>query len=242
MRVNGKNNGLQLVDGGHKDVGKTNFLYALRYVFDKDIRKLNFSDSDFHNKQIEKPIETVVTLDIRDTGNSDCQKLRAQLKGALQSKHDKVYIKLLAEFSKSELLALPILYWGGDLEDLYSLFKKNVSQRIKNENDDDKITLANIQKAVDELNTHISSFSGIKDFEEKLTPEYQKFRDERISVSIKSEIAVKGLYSNIIPYIKQDDDENLYPTAGEGRKKLLAYSIFDIWADENAEKKIITFT
>ncbi len=253
---------------GLNDVGKTNFLYALRYVFDKDIRKLHFSDSDFHNKQIEKPIEIIVALDISDTGNIDCQKLRAQLKGALQSKHDKVYIKLLAECSKSELLALPILYWGGDLDnlqemkqrgylyeidyvfnviyidsyvDLYSLFKKNVSQLIKNENDDDKIVLANIQKAVDELNTHISSLSGIKDFEEKLTPEYQKFRDEGISISIKSEIAVKGLYSNIIPYIKQDDDENLYPTAGEGRKKLLAYSIFDILADENAEKKITLF-
>lgn len=82
---------------GLNDVGKTNFLYALRYVFDKDIRKLNFSDSDFHNKQIEKPIEIIVTLDISDTANSDCQKLRAQLKGALQSKHDKIYIKLLAE-------------------------------------------------------------------------------------------------------------------------------------------------
>ena len=35
---------------GLNDVGKTNFLYALRYIFDKDIRKLNFSDSDFHNK------------------------------------------------------------------------------------------------------------------------------------------------------------------------------------------------
>ena len=253
---------------GLNDVGKTNFLYALRYVFDKDIRKLNFSDSDFHNKQIEKPIEIIVTLDISDTDNSDCQKLRAQLKGALQSKHNKVYIKLLAEYSKSELLALPILYWGGDLdnlhemkqrgylyeidyvfnviyidsyEDLYSLFKKNVSQLIKNENDDDKIASANIQKVVDELNTQISSLSGIKEFEEKITPEYQKFRDEGISVSIKSEIAVKGLYSNIIPYIKQDDDENLYPTAGEGRKKLLAYSIFDILADENAEKKITLF-
>ena len=125
--------------------------------------------------------------------------------------------------------------------DLYSLFKKNVSQLIKNENDDDKIVLANIQRAVDELNTHISSLSGIKDFEEKLTPEYQKFRDEGISVSIKSELSVKGLYSNIIPYIKQDDDKNLYPTAGEGRKKLLAYSIFDILADESAEKKITLF-
>lgn len=253
---------------GLNDVGKTNFLYALRYVFDKDIRKLNLVDSDFHNKQLDKPIEIIVTLDISDVEDSDCQKLRAQLKGALQSKHSKVYIKLLAEYNKNELLALPLLYWGGDLDnlqemkqrgylyeidyvfnviyidsyvDLYSLFKKNVSQLIKNENDDDKVALANIQKTVDELNNNISSLSGIKEFENRLTPEYQKFRDEGISVSIKSEIAVKGLYSNIIPYIKQNDDENLYPTAGEGRKKLLAYSIFDILADENAEKKITLF-
>ena len=253
---------------GLNDVGKTNFLYALRYVFDKDIRKLNLVDSDFHNKQFDKPIEIIVTLDISDVYDSDCQKLRAQLKGALQSKHNKVYIRLLAEYNKNELIALPLLYWGGDLDnlqemkqrgylyeidyvfnviyidsyvDLYSLFKKNVNQLIKNENDDDKAALANIQKTVDELNNNISSLSGIKEFESRLTPEYQKFRDEGISVSIKSEIAVKGLYSNIIPYIKQNDDDNLYPTAGEGRKKLLAYSIFDILADENSEKKITLF-
>lgn len=253
---------------GLNDVGKTNFLYALRYVFDKDIRKLNLVDSDFHNKQFDKPIEIIVTLDISDVYDSDCQKLRAQLKGALQSKHNKVYIRLLAEYNKNELIALPLLYWGGDLDnlqemkqrgylyeidyvfnviyidsyvDLYSLFKKNVSQLIKNENDDDKAALANIQKTVDELNNNISSLSGIKEFESRLTPEYQKFRDEGISVSIKSEIAVKGLYSNIIPYIKQNDDDNLYPTAGEGRKKLLVYSIFDILADENSEKKITLF-
>ncbi len=253
---------------GLNDVGKTNFLYALRYVFDKDIRKLNLLDSDFHNKKLNKPIEIVVALDISDVENSDCQKLRAQLKGALQSSHNKVYIKLVAEYNRSELLALPILYWGGDMDnlqemkqrgylyeidyvfnviyidsyvDLYSLFKKNVSQLIRNENDDDKATLANIQKTVDELNSNIASLSGIKEFERRLTPEYQKFRDEGISVSIKSEIAVKGLYSNIIPYIKQNDDENLYPTAGEGRKKLLSYSIFDILSDESAEKKINLF-
>ena len=50
---------------GLNDVGKTNFLYALRYVFDKDIRKQNLLDSDFHNKQFDKPIEIVVTIDIR---------------------------------------------------------------------------------------------------------------------------------------------------------------------------------
>ncbi len=121
--------------------------------------------------------------------------------------------------------------------DLYSLFKKNVSKLVKNEKDEDKDTLEKIQSTIDDLNEHIASLSGIKELEDKLTPEYQKFRDEGISVSIKSEIAVKGLYSNIIPYIKQDNDNNLYPTAGEGRKKLLAYSVYDILSEENKERK-----
>lgn len=253
---------------GLNDVGKTNFLYALRYVFDKDVRKQNILDSDFHNKQLDKPIGIVVTIDISDTADSDCEKLRAMLKGALLSQHRKVYIKLLAEYNKTEMIALPILSWGGDINhlhemkqrgylyeidyvfnviyidsyvDLYSLFKKNVNQLIKNEKDEDRDILAEIQNSVNELNNHIASLSGIKEFENKITPEYQKFRDEGISVSIKSEIAVKGLYSNIIPYIKQDNDNNLYPTAGEGRKKLLAYSIYDIISDETAEKKINLF-
>jgi putative ATP-dependent endonuclease of OLD family len=253
---------------GLNDVGKTNFLYALRYIFDKDVRKLNLLDSDFHNKNLDKPIEILIKLDISDTTCTDCQKLRAQLKGALLSEHKKVYIKLQAEYDRTEMLALPILFWGGDKDrlqemkqrgylyeidyvfnviyidsyvDLHSLFKKNVNLLVKNEREADKDILSNIQDAVDQLNTHISSLSGIKDFEGKIAPEYQKFRNEGISVSIKSEIAVKGLYSNIIPYIKQNDDENLYPTAGEGRKKLLAYSIFDLLSDESAEKKINLF-
>lgn len=253
---------------GLNDVGKTNFLYALRYVFDKDVRKLNLIDSDFHNKKSDKTIEIIVTLDISDTACTDCQKLRAQLKGALLSEHKKVFIKLEAKYDTQEMIALPILYWGGDIKhlhemkqrgylyeldyvfnviyidsyvDLHSLFKKNVNLLIKNEGENDKNILDNIQDTVDKLNLHISSLSGIKEFEKKISPEYQKFRNEGITVSVKSEIAVKGLYSNIIPYIKQDDDESLYPTAGEGRKKLLVYSIFDLISNESAEKKINLF-
>ncbi len=253
---------------GLNDVGKTNLLYALRYVFDKDIRKYYLIDSDFYNKNIDKPIEIILTLDISDIDNSDCQKLRAKLKGALLSTHNQVFIKLYAQYDKKEMIAIPILSWGGDLQhlqdmkprgymfeidyvfnviyidsyvDLYSLFKKNVNQLIKNENAGDEKILLEIQKNVDELNAKVASLSGIKEFEEKIAPEYNKFRNEGVSISIKSEIAVKGLYSNVIPYIKQDNDENLYPTAGEGRKKLLVYSIFDILADKNKDKKINIF-
>lgn len=45
---------------GMNDVGKTNFLYALRYVFDKDIRKQNFGDTDYYKKKVEMPIEIVI--------------------------------------------------------------------------------------------------------------------------------------------------------------------------------------
>ena len=52
---------------GLNDIGKTNFLYAMRYIFDKDIRKNGFLDSDFHRKNIDSPIEIIVVLDISDT-------------------------------------------------------------------------------------------------------------------------------------------------------------------------------
>ena len=111
-------------------------------------------------------------------------------------------------------------------------------KRVKEQ---DKEILENIQKACDDLNTQISGLSGIKAFEERIAPEYKKYRHEDVSVSVKSEIAVKGLYSNIVPYIKQDSDNSLYPTSGEGRKKLLVYAIFDLLSKEEEEKKINLF-
>lgn len=112
---------------------------------------------------------------------------------------------------------------------------------LVNDKEQDKEILENIQKACDDLNTQISGLSGIKAFEERIAPEYKKYRHEDVSVSVKSEIAVKGLYSNIVPYIKQDSDNSLYPTSGEGRKKLLVYAIFDLLSKEEEEKKINLF-
>ena len=70
---------------GMNDVGKTNFLYALRFIFDKDIRKQNFSETDYYKKKVDEPIEIVIAIDISDTEAADSQKLRAKLKGAILS-------------------------------------------------------------------------------------------------------------------------------------------------------------
>ena len=253
---------------GMNDVGKTNFLYALRFIFDKDIRKQNFSDTDYYKKNVDLPVEIIIAIDISDTENADSQKLRAKLKGAILSDQDIVYIKVKADYDEKEMIGVPVLYWGGnpeDLEemkvhgtffeidyvfnaiyidayvDLYALFKRNANKLLVNDKDEDKDILDNICKICNELNTQISGLSGIKTFEKKIAPKYKKFRHEDISVSVKSEIAVKGLYSNIVPYIKQDTDDSLYPTSGEGRKKLLVYAIFDLLSQDEEEKKINIF-
>lgn len=251
---------------GMNDVGKTNFLYALRFLFDKDVRKQNFSDTDYYKKNITTPIEILVAIDISDSDDSDSQKLRAKLKGAVLSEQDKVYIKVEANYDEKEMIGIPVLYWGGEVEDLdemkvhgtffeidyvfnvfyidayvdlYALFKKNANILLVNDKEQDKEILENIQKTCSELNAQISDLSGIKAFEEKIAPEYKKYRHEGVSVSVKSEIAVKGLYSNIVPYIKQDSDDSLYPTSGEGRKKLLVYAIFDLLSNDEEDKKSI---
>lgn len=253
---------------GMNDVGKTNFLYALRFLFDKDVRKQNFSDTDYYKKNITAPIEILVAIDISDSDDSDSQKLRAKLKGAVLSEQDKVYIKVEANYDEKEMIGIPVLYWGGEVEDLdemkvhgtffeidyvfnvfyidayvdlYALFKKNANILLVNDKEQDKEILENIQKTCSELNNQISDLSGIKAFEEKIAPEYKKYRHEDVSVSVKSEIAVKGLYSNIVPYIKQDSDDTLYPTSGEGRKKLLVYAIFDLLSNDEEDKKINLF-
>ena len=64
------------------DVGKP-ILICIKICFDKDIRRQNFNDTDYYKKHIGSPIEIIVTIDISDQGDSDSQKLRAKLKGAL---------------------------------------------------------------------------------------------------------------------------------------------------------------
>jgi len=253
---------------GMNDVGKTNFLYALRYVFDKDTRKNMFLNSDFYQKNTDNPIEIVVEIDISDVEDADSQKLRARIKGNITSKNKNAYIKLYAEYDSKELIANPEMFWGGDLKklsemkvksiyfeldyvfnpiyidayvDLNTLFRKNSNKLIISQSETDKDTISKIDEKIVDLNEAIGSLPGVKDFESRITPEYKKFKNENIEVSVKSEIAIKGLYSNIVPYIKKNGEDLLYPTSGEGRKKILVYSIYDLLAEKEDTNKINIF-
>lgn len=253
---------------GMNDVGKTNFLFALRFVFDKSIRKNGFSNSDFYNKDTSNPIEIIVKINIKDINDADNAKIRSRIKGNIRSSQDSVYIKLEATYNESEMSADPILYWGGDLSelgeirtrgyttdldsifnvfyinayvDLYRFFKKNATTLLKNDDKSDAHKMEEIRNTIDMLNNKISSLSGIKKFEKEVSPQYQLYRNDSIEIKVKSEIAVNGLYENVIPYIRQEGTDNLYPTSGEGRKKLLVYSIYGLLAENEEATKINLF-
>ncbi|WP_230932873.1 ATP-dependent endonuclease [Priestia sp. TSO9] len=257
---------------GMNDVGKTNFLYAVRYLLDREVRQQKFVMSDFHKNDITQKIEITLELDLSDYETSeDTKKLVAQVKGARTSESSDIfYIKLESEFDEREVYGEAILKWGVDLEnlidipargtsyildnvfkvvyinpliDLDQLFHKNKKIIFDESHSDENDIgiIGEIKGITDQLNDKIGTMNIIKGFQEEITTEYKSLKNENISIEIKSEMSIKGFFSDVIPYIKKDGDDNYYPTSGDGRRKLLSYSILNYITKRKNSDKIIIF-
>lgn len=253
---------------GLNDVGKTNFLYALRFLFDRNIRKNGFIDSDFFQKNIKNDIEIVVEVDISDTDNDASKLIRSIVKGALRSGDNSLYIQLKSSYNSQLQYGEPQLMWAGnetnyesikqigsftDLDKIFNviyidayvnlkeLFSRSLRYILPDASEEDY----DIQKLIDEdirsLNSHISDLSNVKSIEEELTPIFNSYQGKEHKVALKSEVSVNGYYSNLTPYIENPDREELYPTAGEGRRKLLAYALYKLLMRKDEGKKINLF-
>ena len=251
---------------GLNDVGKSNLLNAIRLILDREVRKNNCVETDFYLRNTEEPIVITLSIDISDYQSDDTAKIRAKMKGVSLSEEEILYIRLTAKYDPLEQIAIPELEWGGNIENLYPMsgsnyyeidrifnviyidssidmnkvFAKNAKKLIKT-TDQDEDLLQQIDNTITELNEKISTLSGVKVFQERITQKLSEYRDKDLLVSIRSEIAVKGLFDNISPYIQKIGDANLYPTAGDGRRKLLAYSILELLSETLQESKINIF-
>ena len=260
---------------GMNDVGKTNFLYALRFLFDNSVRYYNFVDSDYFQKKTDKPIEITIHIKFDSEKDStpivtddDEQKLRAKLGGVLSSNATGVYIQCRGEFNPTEMFGEAKLFWGESLDsleeikyngkktvlddifnviyinsytDLQSFFKKNIRKFLKSIDfsKDDATSLASIKKCFKELNERISKIPSVKEFSNTINQSFQEYKNhDDINISLKSEVSVNNLYSQLVPYIKVGNDEELYPTGGDGRKKLLVYALYNMLLNEARERKI----
>ncbi|NCU32221.1 MAG: AAA family ATPase, partial [Candidatus Moranbacteria bacterium] len=83
--------------------------------------------------------------------------------------------------------------------------------------------------------------STISDVESRIQAEYDFFREKDISIKIRSEKAPKDLHDSLVPYITSSEKELLFPTSGEGRKKILSYAIYNILAELNKDRRVQLF-
>lgn len=256
---------------GLNDIGKTNFLYALRFVFDYTIRRNNFKDSDYFNHNTNSDIEIVIMLDLSDieNNNQDTQNLIAKLGKSRRSGENNFYIKLLGKYEKVNNEGIPQFLCGTNLDeldelsplnggrypiddvfevfyinsyqDINKLFKSNLKRILASHQEQDQNIFDEIKRLSADINNRITELSTISDVESRIQAEYDFFREKDISIKIRSEKALKDLHDSLVPYITSSEKELLFPTSGEGRKKILSYAIYNILAELNKDRRVQLF-
>lgn len=252
---------------GVNDIGKTNLLYAMKYLLDRKQRNSGFKESDFYNKEIDKSITIALTLDISDEDNDDCKKIYSKIKGIPRTGDGELLLQLKSIYNEEHLIGEIEMYWGRNITSMIEMPRtqqsfeidkifnvvfidssiqiENVFKRYTRElfRSDKSITTEekdNLKKAINDLNEGISKIKSIKELETNVTIEYNRFRKEDYDVKIKSEIQMDNVYSKLIPYMSSGGGHT-FPTSGDGRKKIMEYSLLTMESRKNEESKINVF-
>lgn len=252
---------------GLNDIGKTNFLCAIRFLLDRDYRRKGFTDSDFFLKDVNREIK--ITLEVNIEGDThDDRKIRSRMAGAINSAATSVYFQLIANYDPENLCGDPKLYWGYDINDLEDIpssqtyceidklfnviyidssiqleqvFKKYTKELFRDKKGITESERKKIKKNIDNLNNCIAKLTNIKQLEKDIVDEYNNYRNEKdLSIAIKSEIEIDNIHSRLTPYICYDVCET-FPTSGDGRRKILSYTLLTIENKKFEDKKINIF-
>lgn len=252
---------------GVNDIGKTNMLSAIRMLLDPQCRRNGFVDSDYHLKDTSKKIRIVLGVDVSDEEDDDTKKIFARAK-VIGTGKDILYISLETRYNTENLFSEIDMSWGDDLEDLEpmtlsqqfrceadnifnviyidssiqleTVFKRYTRTLFQNPKSIEESEKADLQECIDNLNTTISGIKLIDKFQIDLSREYEHYREEGLELKIKSEVEMDNIYSKLVPYISYEDGKT-YPTSGDGRKKIVEYSILGMESRESEKKKINIF-
>ena len=246
---------------GLNDAGKTNFLYAMRFLLDFFVRKDGFKLTDFHNSNDSTDIKITLEIDISKE-DDDTKKIIAKAGKSLFSDAKSLFVQ--AKSIKDDGLYSVELYWGGSLNhldriptvgqkseldkifdinyidtqtDLDILFKRAVSMKtvLVRKDDDDRA----LREKLTELNAEIERLPSVHNFENSLTTEIKKY-DENINIKISSKDIALDPYKTIYPYLQRGGD-TFYYVSGDGLRKITSYSLHRLVALKNKVNKITIF-
>lgn len=253
---------------GLNDIGKSNFLAAIRFLLDINIRRNGFVESDFYNRCTDREIEITLKIEISDFTNDDNKMIRTMMKGAIPSNEDFIFIQVKSTYNPDVLLGDPIMSWGVNynrlesipstqtryaldnffnivyidssikLDNTFKWYSKEIFKKESSITPDEKKKL---DSSIKNLNSSIRKLETVKSFESEILDEYRKFRDEKnLKIQIESEIDISNVYSKLTPYIQDEKSQN-YPTSGDGRRKLLAYTLVTLENRKIEKKRINVF-
>lgn len=252
---------------GVNDIGKTNLLSAIRMLLDPQCRKNGFVDSDYYLKDTSKQIRIVLGIDVSDEDNEDSKKIYARTK-VIGSGKNILYISLETRYNTENLFSEIQMSWGDDLDDLEQMqltqqfrcdvdsifnviyidssiqletvFKRYTKTLFQNPKSLEEHEKEGLKDCIDKLNSTISGVNLINKFQNDLSKEYEHYREEGLEIKIRSEMEMHNIYTKLTPYICYDDGKT-YPTAGDGRKKIVEYSILGMESRENEKTKVNIF-
>lgn len=121
---------------GMNDVGKTNLMYALRFLLDRDVRKNGFKDTDYFKNDTNKIIKITLGIDLSDRDTSDDSKhIIAKVGGARSgtgSELDVFFFQVEGVYDESEYVGIPKIYWGNRLDELEELVQSGIFSPLDN--------------------------------------------------------------------------------------------------------------
>ncbi|MDV7500607.1 AAA family ATPase [Acinetobacter baumannii] len=250
---------------GMNDVGKSNFLHALRLIFDKKVRFEEICDTDFHQKNTSAPISIIITLDISDESKEDVQKILACVKEARTQEDSKLfYIKLEIESNLSNGY-LKHYTWGDDLGNLKEIKTKGLGYLLLDDvfnviyipshietakifNDIRRNILQEIEYSTNDekikseifeglkgVNDNIEKLSSVKNIAEQINKNLEIF-DESYKVKITSQSVVDDLHKQLKIFTYEKDEDILFPASGDGRQKKIMYAMLHYFLQKETRK------
>lgn len=101
---------------GMNDIGKTNLLYALRFIFDKNTRRNGLQETDYFQQDTSKKISIAITISLdfsqNDLTDTSSQKIIAVFGKYMDSDAKKIHFELKSIFDVNEMSHKYLFLWN----------------------------------------------------------------------------------------------------------------------------------
>lgn len=109
-----------------------------------------------------------------------------------------------------------------EIKQKFREFKKNILQSRKEEEKEDIIPILEEQSVIRDK---INELDTVKKIQNEITNTLKKF-NVSYGVKVLSTLGLKNIYDDLEIFNIQNQDDEIYPTSGDGRRKTILYALF----------------